>query len=243
MENRFGITEEGVQIALKIKQHYKSGQPICLPGNGDDILIPEHLLNDNLDLLDFEDPLPLAMVASRDPEPPMAMAAAARLSPKARRTELVTEVFDLLGEITKHNGVRHCVELVSANAFSPQAIAEVRRRTSRVIVHTRQQYTTALRQNMKDLMAGSIAGCTQPSSISTCRGCREVGRSPVGRLGGTCRARICGSTALTVRAAPSIGANNGPSIIRRNNQRTARSSKCRGAFSSTTSRPISSSRP
>ena len=76
MENRFGITEEGLQIALKIKQHYKSGQPICLPGDGDDILIPEHLLNDNLDLLDFEDPLPLAMVASRDPEAPMAMAAA-----------------------------------------------------------------------------------------------------------------------------------------------------------------------
>ena len=113
--------------------------------------------NDNLDLLNFDDPLPLAMVASRDPEPPMAMAAAARLSPRARRTELVTEVFDLLGEITKHSEVRHCVELVSANAFSPQAIAEVRRRTSRVIVHTRQQYTAALRQNMKDLMDGAVA--------------------------------------------------------------------------------------
>ena len=83
MDNRFGITEEGLQVALKIKQHYKSGQPICLPGDRDDILIPEHLLNDNLDLLGFDDPLPLAMVASRDPEPPMAMAAAARLSPRA----------------------------------------------------------------------------------------------------------------------------------------------------------------
>ena len=47
--------------------------------------------------------------------------------------------------------------MVSSNAFSPQAIAEVRRRTSRVIVRTRQQYTAALRQNLKALMDGGIA--------------------------------------------------------------------------------------
>ena len=32
MVNRLGITEEGFHVALEIKRHYRSGQPICLPG-------------------------------------------------------------------------------------------------------------------------------------------------------------------------------------------------------------------
>ena len=45
------------------------------------MLPPENLMNSNLDLHAFEDPLPLAMVANRDPETPMALAAATRMCP------------------------------------------------------------------------------------------------------------------------------------------------------------------
>ena len=151
-----GVTREGLDAALAIKQYYGTGQPICVPGEQNSILIPEHLLNHNLNLKELEDPLALAMVAARDPESPMAMAAAARLSPKARKPLLVTGVFDLLAEASRHHEVRSSVELVSANAFSPPAIAEVRRRTSKVIVETRKRYTVALRDNLNCLLDGTI---------------------------------------------------------------------------------------
>lgn len=152
-----GITQDGLKVALKIKEHYRKGEPLCMPGEHDRILIPENLMNVDLDLRWFEDPLALAMVASRDPEPPMALAAAARLSPLGRKTMLVSGVVGVVGEATRHPDVKKCVEVVTDNDFSPDAISRVRRHASQVIVHTRRQYTTALRQNLWSLMEGVIA--------------------------------------------------------------------------------------
>ena len=157
MSERLGITPGGVKCALGIKETYRKGEPICLPGERAQLLIPENLMNPDMDLLGIDDPIALAMMASRDPEPPMALAAAARLSPLGTRTELVSGVFGVVGEITRHGSVRKCVSLVSENAFSPDAIAEVRRHASRVIVHSRQQYTAALRQNLRSLIQGEIS--------------------------------------------------------------------------------------
>ena len=140
-----------------IKEHYKDGTPICVPGEDSRILVPEHLINHNLNLQDFEDPLPLAVLATRDPEAPMAVAAAARLSPLGNRTTLVSGLFELVGETTKHPLVRRAVGLVKESAFSPDAIAHVRRHASRYIVQTRSQYTAALRQNLRSLIEGVIA--------------------------------------------------------------------------------------
>jgi len=152
-----GITHEGLKIALGIKEHYKKGTPICVPGEKTRILVPEHLLNKNLNLLNMEDPLPLALLATRDPDPPMAIAAAARLSPMGNRTELVAGLFELVRETTKHPLVRQAVRLVTDNAFAPDAIAHVQRHASRFIVKTRTQYTAALRQNLSALIEGVIA--------------------------------------------------------------------------------------
>lgn len=157
MSDRLGITPRGVKTALGIKETYRKGEPICLPGERARILIPENLMNPDMDLHGIEDPLALAMMASRDPEPPMALAAAARLSPLGTRTKLVSGVIGVVGETTRHPSVRRCVSLVSESAFSPEAIAEVRRHASRVIVHSRRQYTAALRQNLRSLMDGEIS--------------------------------------------------------------------------------------
>jgi hypothetical protein len=97
------------------------------------------------------------MVAARDPEPPMALAAATRLTPLARHTKLVGGVFGVVGETTKHPLVRRCVALISDNTFSPASIAHVRRHARHFVVKTHQQYTTALRHNLKALMDGAIA--------------------------------------------------------------------------------------
>jgi hypothetical protein len=147
----------GVKTALGIKETYRKGEPISLPGEQAQILIPENLMNPGMDLLGIEDPIALAMMASRDPEPSMALAATARLSPLGTKTELVSGMFGVVGETTRHASVRKCVSLVSASAFSPDAIAEVRRHASRVIVQSRQQYTAALRHNLRSLIQGEIS--------------------------------------------------------------------------------------
>ncbi|MEX2449629.1 MAG: hypothetical protein WD407_02125 [Rhodospirillales bacterium] len=157
MAGQLGITNQGLQTALKIKESYKTGAPLCIPGDEHRILIPENLINANLDLSGFEDPLALAVMATQDPESPMALAASVRLSPLGPKNKLIAGVVDLVGQTTKHPLVRKCIDLVQENAFNPSAIAAVRRSTSQYILKTRKQYTIALRQNLYALMHGNIA--------------------------------------------------------------------------------------
>ena len=155
--NSLGFTREGLKMALQIKQDYKNRQPICIPGEGTSMLIPEHLLNDQLNLNEFEDPLPLAMMATRDPEAPMALAAASRLSLGGRETRLIAGVFDMVGQTTKHPLVKKCVEMVGESAFNPAAIARVQLHARAFVVKSRKQYTVALRHNLQALLDGTIA--------------------------------------------------------------------------------------
>ncbi len=157
MGTSLGITPEGVKSAIGIKEGYRKGDPICIPGDDARILMPENLLNNELDLSGLEDPLALAMMATRDPEAPMALAATTRLGPLGRSTRLVSGVVSLVGETTRHSQVRKCVELVKENAFSPESIAYLQSHTARIIVQTRAQFTAALRNNMRSLLNGDIA--------------------------------------------------------------------------------------
>ena len=157
MPDSLGISQDGIKTALEIKDCYRSGEPLCVPGETIRIMTPENLMNHNIDLSGFEDPLALAMVAARDPEAPMALAAASRLSPLGKKTDLVRGVVSVLGEATKHPQVSHCIKLVTERAFSPDSIACIRRHASKVIVQTRHQYTAALRSNLQALMEGSIS--------------------------------------------------------------------------------------
>ncbi len=152
-----GITPAGVQMAMHIKDSYRKGEPLCIPGDNSRILAPELFLNTHLDLSSYEDPLPLAMMATRDPELPMALAAAARMSPLGSRKKLVGDVFGLVGEKTKHPSVRKCVKMVADHAFDPAAISALRRQASQMIVHARREYSTALKQNLQALLEGGIA--------------------------------------------------------------------------------------
>ena len=157
MGNALGITQDGLKTALEIKDSYRQHEPLLVPGAVDRILIPENLMNHNLDLRGMEDPLPLAMVASRDPEAPMALAAATRMCPLGGRTKLVAGVMQVVGETSRHPLVRECLNFVTENDFDPTTIAEIRRHASRFIVQTREQYTLALRQNLHMLLEGEIA--------------------------------------------------------------------------------------
>jgi len=152
-----GITHAGLKTALGIKGNYHAHEPICLPGEKTRILSPENLMNHHLDLLTMEDPLALSMIATRDPEPPMALAAAARLSPLGSQSKLLRGVFQVVGETTKHPLIAKCVSLITENAFNPGAIVLVRKHATQFIVNSRKEYTLALRQNMQALLEGTIA--------------------------------------------------------------------------------------
>jgi hypothetical protein len=154
--SRLGFTREGLKMAITIKDNYRNRQPICIPGEGTSMLIPEHLLNDQLDLREFDDPLPLAMMATRDPESPMALAAVTRLGRDGRKHKLAAGVFDMVGQTTKHALVKKCVQMIEESAFNPAAIAKVRLHATEYVLRTRKQYTVALRQNLKALLDGNI---------------------------------------------------------------------------------------
>lgn len=149
--------EEGLQTALAIKLGYEKHEPIVLPDDNTRMITPENMLNRDLDLRGIDAPLPLAMVATKDPESPMALAALTRLSPYGKESVLAKGICQVVGETSKHPLVRRCVELVTDSGFSPNSIAIIQRQTARFIVQTRRQYSVALKENLRLLLDGSIA--------------------------------------------------------------------------------------
>jgi hypothetical protein len=157
MSHLDGITHDGLETALGIKANYRANEPICLPGEEARMLLPENLMNIDIDLQSIEDPLALSMMATRDPEPPMALAAATRLSPLGQRSPLINGVLQVVKETTKHPMTAKCISLITDSAFSPESISNVRGHASKYIIKSRREYTLALRQNLQALLDGSIA--------------------------------------------------------------------------------------
>ena len=75
MSNYLGLSQRGLELALSLRHRYADGEPLIIPDEPDKMLMPEHLLNNHIDLEGFEDPLPLAVVAARDPVSPMSICA------------------------------------------------------------------------------------------------------------------------------------------------------------------------
>jgi hypothetical protein len=160
MSNSLGFSQDGLSLALTLRNQYQDHQPLTVPGDDDKLLMPEHLINRNIDLLEFEDPLPLAMVATRDPDSPMSVAAAVRMGSSAEDPPLVREVFGMLGQTSKHPVVKQCVDMVTESAFDPQIISKVHKNAEKFVAVSRKRYTAALRQNLKSLLEGDLEART-----------------------------------------------------------------------------------
>jgi hypothetical protein len=156
MAKALEISQRGVELALELRERYQTHQPLLVQGKSDKLLMPEHLLNRDIDLQDYEDPLPLAMVATRDPDSPMSVAAAVRLSPRGRDSRLISEVFEMLGGTSKHPVVKQMVELITESDFDPLMINKVQRNAEKFVSLSRQRYADALRKNLKALLGGDI---------------------------------------------------------------------------------------
>lgn len=160
MKNSLGFSQQGLALALSLRHKYQDGEPLIVPGDGEKLLMPEHLLNQNIDLLEYEDPLPLAMVATRDPDSPMSVAAAVRMSTCVGEPPLVREVFGMLGQTSKHPVVKQCVDLVTDSAFDPGVIGKVHKNAEKFVALSRKRYSAALRQNLKALLDGQLEART-----------------------------------------------------------------------------------
>lgn len=152
-----GISQDGIETALLIKKSYKKRQPLIVPGDEDRLLVPENLLNTEIDLKSMDDPLALAMVSNRDPENSMALAAAARLSPAGAKNELLNGVVRIIGETSRHELVRECLKYVTDRAFDSESIGKVHQHASNIVIESRQQFTAALRDNLRGLLDGELA--------------------------------------------------------------------------------------
>ncbi len=157
MKQGLGITKDGIQAALAIKESYAKQEPLVVPGDEDRLLLPENLMNREIDLRSFEDPLALAVMCARDPESPMALAATARLCPIGNSTELVRGVVSIIADTSRHQLVRECLKHITDNAFEPDRISRLRQQASKFIVESRQQFTAALRENLKTLLEGDLS--------------------------------------------------------------------------------------
>ena len=159
MRKDLGISYDGLKYALSIKDNYRSGEPLTVTGAGAQqrLLMPEHLLSNDLALMQYDDPLALAVIATKDPESPMALAAAIRMGPHAKCKELITGVFEVVSEATKHELVADCAKLLSRNAFSPEAFQLVRNRASNHVVEIREAYRRAMAGNLRALLDGKMA--------------------------------------------------------------------------------------
>ena len=156
MSNTLGITRQGLDLALSLRDKYLSGEPMLTLDQPEKLLMPEHFLNQNINLQTFEDPLPLAMVASRDPDSPMSIAATIRICGAKPAIPLVSEIFAMLGDTSKHAVVKQCVERVTDSAFNPKVIEKVKYNVQNFIAISRTRYMEALRKNLKYLLDGKI---------------------------------------------------------------------------------------
>lgn len=150
-------TQDPFEFIKTIKKRYRRGLSLVSPDLTDRPLAPEDLLNTEVSLGPCDDPLVLALVASRDPMVTMSMAAASRLSPHAVEHRLLAGVFGIVGEISKHQEVRDCVDVVVRNNFDIRSVPLLKHRVVGEIYKKRQHYRSLIYNNLRGLIEGIVS--------------------------------------------------------------------------------------
>ncbi|HYD30721.1 MAG TPA: hypothetical protein VEB64_07645 [Azospirillaceae bacterium] len=153
---RDGATDSGLAFAFKLKDKYNQGQGLSIPGDDGWMLSPEYLLNKELYLGHFDDTLVLAMMAARDPSNVMSLAATARLSPRARRRDLVGEILVSVGSESKHDKVRQCVEMAASTSFSDDSVNEIKHIIKTTITDIRKEYFDEMKRSLSEVLQAAV---------------------------------------------------------------------------------------
>ncbi|HET8727158.1 MAG TPA: hypothetical protein VFO41_06565 [Alphaproteobacteria bacterium] len=106
---------------------YRLGLPAVLDASRNRPLLTEHLLNEDLDLAEFEHPAVLAAIAVGDPFAPNAMAGAARLLPRlADLPDAGAMLASAIGRQSRHDQVRDGVAMAVEYGLSDNAFQSLR---------------------------------------------------------------------------------------------------------------------
>lgn len=149
-------SSSAVSFAHTIKRRYADGLPLVDPDRPTHRLEPEHLLNGDLHLGPCEHPVVLCLVSTRDPEPSMAMAALARMTPRARDRRMVAGVFGIAVDETRHEPVQDWGRLLLHNDFHPRFEAEFKHATLEQTKEDRDRCRRAMLLNLRHLLDGEI---------------------------------------------------------------------------------------
>lgn len=150
-------TQDPFEFIKTVKKRYRRGLSLVAPDFSDRPLSPEDLLNQEVSLGPCDDPLVLALVASRDPMVTMSMAAASRLSPHAVEHRLLAGVFSIVGEVSKHQEVKECIDVVVRNNFDTESVPLLKQRVVGEIYKKRAYYRTLIYNNLRGLIEGAIS--------------------------------------------------------------------------------------
>jgi len=150
------IRDAGMSLALTLRNSYRDGLSLWLPGDRDWLLKPEQFMHADVSVGTFDQPMPLAVVGARDPAPVMALAASARLVQQARVNRTSAEVCREVREATIHESVRRTVYAAEQNGFSIRAVDAVRRSVSAEINAIRTQCFDTLKANFSALLEGEL---------------------------------------------------------------------------------------
>lgn len=145
-----------VNFAQGIKRRYAEGLPLIDPDRPTHRLEPEHLLNSELHLGPCEHPVVLCLVSTRDPETSMAMAALARMTPRARTRRMVAGVFGIAVDETRHEPVQDWGRLLLHNDFHPRFEEEFKHATLEQTKDDRDRSRRAMLLNLRHLLDGEI---------------------------------------------------------------------------------------
>ena len=139
-----------------IKKRYKKGLSLIAPDQTSRILSAEDLLNMDIDLGECENPLVLALVAARDPMVTMSMAATARFTPLTHQHKLMSGIFTIVGDISKHKEVKDCVYVVVKENFHKNSFLSLRSHVVKEIHLKRKHYRQQILNNLQNLIDGKI---------------------------------------------------------------------------------------
>lgn len=151
------VTGPGKRLAQSLREKYREGESLCVPGDNDWLIGPELFLNHDVDIGLFEDPMVLAVVAARDPANVMSLAATARLTPRARRSSLVPSILTEVSKSALHDDVRLCIDYAARHSFAPGAQAELEATIKSKISDIRTECFVELRNILRDLLDRDLA--------------------------------------------------------------------------------------
>ncbi len=145
-----------ISLIEHLAQRYRANLPAILADDGDRELRVDDLLNDDLDLGDYENPAVLAFVAIFDPYCSTAVAAAARLAPRTVSRPRLLAVVALVNRTSRHREVRTVTAVLTELGPTVDALGLLRTMAREAIAADRAQTDAALCRYLNQLGSGGL---------------------------------------------------------------------------------------